>query len=217
MPEDKPGNLKKLMHVFEHLRLNPERPQIRQIRRAVELLRQGHFVVVPTDTTYVLLCLPQAGNAIAEIRALRRLDDHHMWSVVCADLSQAANCVRIDNVAHRILKRCLPGAYTFILPASSTLPRRIFGKRKDVGIRMPDHPVCQMLLEELGEVALATTLQLPGQDEPEYDPDEFVPQIKHLSCGIIDAGWGGMVPTTVVDLCDGEPVLLREGAGEWPA
>jgi len=205
------------MHVFEHLRLHPERPQIRQIRRAVELLRKGYFLVVPTDTTYVMVCLPQAVDGMADIRSFRRLDDHHMWSVVCGDLSQAATCVRMDNHAHRILKRCLPGAYTFILPASSTLPRRIFGKRKDVGIRMPDHPVCQMLLEELGEVLLATTLQLPGQDDPEYDPDEFVPRLKHLSCAVVDAGWGGMVPTTVVDLCDDAPELLRQGAGEWPA
>jgi len=205
------------MHLFEHLRLHPERPQIRQIRRAADLLRQGLFVAVPTDTTYVLLCLPQSGDAIADIRKLRQLDDTHMWSVVCADLSQAAACVRMDNQAHRILKRCLPGAYTFILPASASLPRRIFGKRKDVGIRMPDNQICQMLLQELGEVLLATTLQLPGQHEPEYDPDEFVLRLNHFSCAVMDAGWGGMVPTTVIDLCDVEPILRREGAGEWPA
>ncbi|NWF36161.1 L-threonylcarbamoyladenylate synthase [Mariprofundus sp. KV] len=204
------------MHLFEHLRLHPERPQIRQIRRAADLLRQGLFVAVPTDTTYVLLCLPQSGDAIADIRKLRQLDDTHMWSVVCADLSQAAACVRMDNQAHRILKRCLPGAYTFILPANSSLPKRIFGKRRDVGIRIPDNLICQMLLEEIGELLLATTLQLPGQNEPEYDPDEFVPRLKHLSCAVMDAGWGGMVPTTVIDICEGEPELRRSGAGEWP-
>lgn len=204
------------MHLFEQLRLNPERPQIRQIRRAVELLRQGLFIALPTDTTYVLLSLPQSVKALSDIRTLRALDNSHMWSVVCADLSQAATCVRMDNQAHRMLKRCLPGAYTFILPASSSLPRRIFGKRKDVGIRIPDHPVCRMLLEEMGEVLLATTLQLPGQEMPEYDPEEFVPRLKHLSCAVLDAGWGGMEPTTVIDLCDGEPELLRLGAGEWP-
>ncbi|ATX82442.1 tRNA threonylcarbamoyl adenosine modification protein, Sua5/YciO/YrdC/YwlC family [Mariprofundus ferrinatatus] len=205
------------MHLFEHLRLHPERPQIRQIRRAVELLRQGLFVAVPTETTYVLLCLPESGKAVANITRLRQLDSSHMWSVVCADLSQAATCVRMDNHAHRILKRCLPGPYTFILPASSSLPKRIFGKRRDVGIRIPAHPVCQMLLDEIGEVLLATTLQLPGSAEPEYDPDEFVLRIKHLSCAIMDAGWCGMVPTTVVDLCGDEPELHRQGAGEWPA
>ncbi len=204
------------MHQFEHLRLHPERPQIRQIRRAVSMLQQGLFVVVPTDTTYVVLCKPESLGAINDIRKLRQLDSAHLWSVICVDLSQAATCVRMNNAAHRILKRCLPGAYTFILPASSSLPRRIFGKRRDVGIRMPDHPVCHMLLEEFGEVLLCTTLELPDDDYPAFDPDAFVPRLKHLSCAVLDAGWGGTEPTTVIDLCDGEPELLRQGDGEWP-
>lgn len=205
------------MHVFEHLRLHPERPQIRQVRLAAQRLRQGLFLVVPTDTTYMLLCRPQATDAIAAIRRFRGLDDTHLWALVCASLSQAATCVYMDNQAHRTLKRCLPGPYTFILPASSSLPKRIFGKRRDVGIRIPDHPVCQMLLEECGEVLLATTLQLPGEFDPAYDPEEFVPRLKHLPCVVMDAGWGGMIPTTVVDLCEPETVLLRAGAGDWPA
>jgi len=202
---------------FEHLRLHPERPQIRQIRRAAELLKQGLFVVAPTDTSYVLLCRPQATDAIAAIKKLRQLDDSHFWSVVCADLSQAATCVRMDNQAHRLLKRCLPGAYTFILPALSSLPRRIFGKRRDVGVRIPDHPVCRMLLEACGELLLCTTLQFPGDDTPAFDPDEFAPLLKYVPCAVLDAGWGGMIPTTVVDLCEHEPLLLRQGAGDWPA
>jgi len=213
------------MHQFEHLRLHPERPQIRQIKRAVTGLQQGLFVVVPTDTTYVLMCKPESSKAIEEIRKLRQLGDRHLWSVVCANLSQAATCTSIDNQAHRILKRCLPGAYTFILPASASLPRRIFGKRRDVGIRIPNHPVCQMLLQQYGGVLLCTTLAVPVDgggddkvtDEVAVDPDVFIPLLQHLSCIVLDAGWGGMVPTTVVDLCDGEPELLREGAGDWPA
>ncbi len=205
------------MHQFEHLRLHPERPQIRQIRRASALLQQGRFVIAPTDTCYTLMCKPQATGAIADIRTLRQLDDHHLWAVVCADLSQAATCVRIDNQAHRILKRCLPGPYTFILPSSASLPRRIFGKRHDVGIRIPDHPVCHLLLEACGEVLLCTTLQFPGDDYPAFDPDEFVPRLKHLSCAVLDVGWSGTTPSTVVDLCTSEPVLLRAGTGEWPA
>jgi len=205
------------MRIFEHLRLHPERPQLRQIRRAADLLRQGVFVAVPTDTTYALMCRPDAADAVDAIRQLRRLDDSHLWALACADLSMAAGCVRMDNQAHRILKRCLPGPYTFILPASASLPRRIFGKRRDVGIRMPDHLICRMLLEECGEVLLATTLALPGHDEPAFDPDDFVPHLKHLSCAVLDAGWGGVVSSTVVDLCDDEPVLWRAGAGEWPA
>jgi len=205
------------VHQFEHLRLHPERPQIRQIRRAVSMLQQGLFVIVPTDTTYVMMCKPESLGAINDIRKLRQLDSTHLWSVVCVDLSQAAIYVRMDNRAHRILKRCLPGAYTFILPASSSLPRRIFGKRRDVGIRIPDHPVCHMLLEEYGEVLLCTTLALPDEANAAFDPDAFVPLVKHLSCAVLDAGWGGMESTTVVDLCDDEAAVLREGAGAWPA
>ncbi len=205
------------MHQFEHLRLHPERPQIRQIRRAVALLQQGLFVVVPTDTTYVMMCKPTSSNAINDMRQLRQLDSTHLWAVVCANLSQAATCVGMDNQAHRILKRCLPGSYTFILPASSSLPRRIFGKRRDVGIRIPDHPVCQMLLEEYGDILLCTTLQFPDETHPAIDPDIFVPRLKHLSCAVLDTGWGGMEPTSVIDLCNDEPELLRTGAGIWPA
>ncbi len=205
------------MHTFEHLRLHPERPQIRQIRRAVEFLRQGHFVVVPTETTYVLVCSPRAVDAMASIRQLRHLDDHHLWSLICMDLSQAAEYARIDNQAHRLLKRCLPGPYTFILPASSNLPKRIFGKRRDVGVRMPEHAVCRALMGEYGDTLLATTFILPDEEYPAYDADEFIARIKHLSCAVMDAGWGGMVPTTVVDMCADEPELLREGAGDWPA
>lgn len=204
------------MHMFEHLRLHPERPQIRQIRRAVEFLRAGHFIVLPTETTYVLACSPQSVDAMAAVRQLRNLDEHHLWAVLCRDLSQAAACTRIDNQAHRILKRFLPGPYTFILPASSALPKRLFGKRRDVGIRMPEHAVCRALLEEYGDMLMATTFSLPGDEYPASDADEFVGRIKHLSCAVMDAGWGGMVPTTVVDLCAGEPALLREGAGNWP-
>ena len=205
------------MHRFEHLRLHPERPQIRQIRRAAELLRDGLFVVVPTDTSYVLMCRPQATDAIADILKLRQLDDSHLWSVVCANLSQAATCVRMDNRAHRIMTRGLPGAYTFILTSDSPLTRRRFGKRRDVCVRIPDHPVCHLLLEVCGDILLSTTLQFPGDDCPAFDPDEFVPRLKHLSCAVVDVGWGGMTPTTVVDLCEDEPLMLRQGAGEWPA
>ena len=205
------------MHRFEHLRLNPDRPQIRQIRRAAEMLGQGCFAVVPTDTTYVLICRPQATGAIAAISKLRQIDASHLWSLVCRDLSQAAEYVRMDNRAHRTLKRCLPGPYTFILPASSRLPRRIFGKRRDVGVRMPDHPVCHLLLEECREVLLTTTFQLPGSEFPEFEPDAFVPRLRHLNCCVLDAGWSAMEPTTVIDLCDDEPGLLRQGVGIWPA
>jgi len=203
------------MHTFEHMRLHPERPQIRQIRHACKLLQDGLFAVVPTETTYAIMVLPSALKAQESIRQLRNLDDKHLWSLVCSDLSQAAKYVSIDNASHRLLKQHLPGPYTFILPANSQLPKRVFGKRKDVGIRMPDHAVCSMLLETLGEPLLATSMQFSDEDDIATDPDAIEPRIKHLNAVLLDAGWGNMTPTTVIDLCADVPEVLRQGLGDW--
>jgi len=202
--------------MFEHLRMHPERPQIRQIRRAVDVLRQGGFAIVPTETTYAIMMLPKSLQAQATVRQLRQLDEKHLWSLVVADLSQASAYVSMDNQAHRILKRCLPGPYTFILPATGTLPKRVFGKRKDVGIRMPSHTICAMLLDELGEPLLATSMQFPDDDYIATEPEQMQLRCKHLQGVLMDAGWGGMTPTTVVDLCDEQASVLRAGLGEWP-
>ncbi|MDQ6953625.1 MAG: L-threonylcarbamoyladenylate synthase [Mariprofundaceae bacterium] len=200
---------------FEHLRMHPDRPQIRQIRRAVDMLRQGAFAVVPTETTYAIMMLPQAMETQNTVRQLRQLDQKHLWSLVVSDLSQAAEYVRMDNQAHRILKRHLPGSYTFVLPASSHLPKRVFGKRRDIGIRMPLHTVCSMLLEELKEPLLATSMQFHGEDDVAVDPDNMACGLKHLHVVLMDAGWGGVTPTTIVDLCDDEYTVLRQGLGDW--
>ena len=200
---------------FEHLRVHPERPQIRQIRRAVDILRQGGFVIVPTETTYAIMMLPQALQAQDTVRQLRQLDDKHLWSLVVSDLSQASNYVSMNNQAHRILKRCLPGPYTFILPATGNLPKRVFGKRKDVGIRMPSHTVCSMLLNELGEPLLATSMQFSDEEYIATDPEQMQERCQHLAAVVMDAGWGGMTPTTIVDLCDDTQDVLRSGLGEW--
>jgi len=203
------------MHTYEHLRLHPERPQIRQIRRAAELLRQGLFAVVPTETTYAIMVLPESLDAHSDIRRLRNLNEQHLWSLVCSDLSQAARYVQMDNSAHRILKRNLPGPFTFILPANSQLSKRVFGKRRDVGIRIPEYDVCHMLLEELGQPLLATTMQFPDEEYTATDPDHIHERIKHLNSVLMDVGWCGMTPTTIVDLCDGVNEVLRYGLGEW--
>jgi len=200
---------------FEHLRMHPERPQIRQIRRAVTMLRQGAFAIVPTETTYAIMMLPQALEAQNAVRQLRQLDQKHLWSLVVADLSQAAEYVCMDNQAHRILKRHLPGPYTFVLPASSHLPKRVFDKRRDMGIRMPSHTVCSMLLAELGEPLLATSMQFDGDDDVSMNPEDMVQRLKHLHVVLMDAGWGGMTPTTIVDLCDDSYSILRQGMGDW--
>ncbi|MDT8376467.1 MAG: L-threonylcarbamoyladenylate synthase [Mariprofundaceae bacterium] len=203
------------MHIYERLRLHPDRPQIRQIRRAAELLRQGLFAVVPTDTTYAMMALPGSLDALGEIRMLRDLDDRHLWALVCSDLSQAARYAQMDNSAHRILKRSLPGPFTFILPASSQLSKRVFGKRRDIGIRIPEHGICQMLLEELGQPLLTTSMQLPGEEHAVTDPDQIHDRVRHLGCVMMDVGWCGMIPSTVIDLCGDAPEVLRHGLGEW--
>jgi len=202
------------MHTFEHMRLNPERPQIRQINHAVQLLRNGAFAVVPTDATYSIMVLPSALKAQENIRQLRKLDTSHLWALVCSDLSQASKYVSIDNPSHRLLKHHLPGPYTFILPSNSQLPKRVFGKRKDVGIRIPDHPVCSMLLEALDEPLLATSIQFPSEDFVSADPDDIASRIKHMNSFILDTGWGEIIPTTVIDLCGDCPELLRQGLGK---
>lgn len=204
------------MHTFEHMRLHPDRPQIRQIRHAAALMRQGCFAVVPTETTYAMMMLPESYQAQQNVRQLRQMDDHHLWSLVCSDLSQAAQYIKIDNQAHRILKRYLPGPFTFVLPTSSKMPRRVLSKRKEIGIRMPNHSVCNMLLEELGQPLLATSMQFAKEETVAIDPDEVEPRIKHLNAVLLDAGWGGAEPTTVVDLASDVPSVLRQGLGIWP-
>jgi len=202
--------------VFERLRLHPERPQVRLIQHAADAICKGVGAVVPTDTTYALMALPTSHEALSAFTAMRRLNEHHLWSLICSDLSQASAHVRVDNEAHRILRRCLPGPYTFILPANSQLPKRVFGKRRDMGIRIPQHEVCRLLLQAIGEPLIATTLRFPEEPDAAIDPDEFIDRLKGLNLLVLDAGWGGLEPTTVVDLCGDAPELIRQGAGEWP-
>jgi len=161
------------------------------------------------------MCLPESVDAQARVSKLRQLDEAHLWTLVCSDLSQASHYAHMDNHAFRMLKRYLPGPYTFILPARQSLPRRIFGKRRDIGIRVPEHAVCHMLLEEVGKPLLSTTLHFPGEAYPENDPDHFVERLKSFDMVVVDAGWGGVETTTIIDLCSGEALLLREGLGEW--
>ncbi|MDQ6951575.1 MAG: L-threonylcarbamoyladenylate synthase [Mariprofundales bacterium] len=201
---------------YLRLRIHPERPATRPLAQAVERLQHGSFIVVPTETTYALVARPDAYNALAAIRNLRRLDPHHLWSLMCSDLSQAALFVHIDNAAHRILRRLLPGPYTFILPANSRLPKRIFGKRRDMGVRIPQLPLTHQLLTMMGEPLLATTMQMVDEPQPEIDSDRIDSLLQRLDCLFIDSGWGGTEPTTVIDLCGDAPELMRRGLGAWP-
>lgn len=200
---------------YERLRLDAERPNRRLIEQAANRMRQGAYAIVPTETTYALMCLPEAVSAQTAVFRLRQLDDKHLWTLMCKDLSQASSYVHMDNSAHRLLKRCLPGPFTFILPASGGLPKRVFGKRRDIGIRISESASCQMLLDAVDGPLLTTTLQFSGQDEPAMNNDEIHAQVQHDSVVFLDVGWLGMIPTTVIDLCDDEPLLLRQGLGVW--
>lgn len=201
---------------YLRLRLHAERPAARALAQAVHHLNDGGFAVVMTETTYAMVAKPESKAAIAAIQTVRQLDQSHLWALMCGDLSQASHFVRMDNVAHRLLRKLLPGPYTFILPATSMIPKRVFGKRQDMGLRIPQLPVCYQLLQQLGSPLLATTMQFADEPEPAYDPDQMDARLNHLNCLLMDAGWGGGEPTTVVDLCDDTPQLVRAGSGEWP-
>jgi len=204
------------MSGYSRLRLHAERPAARQLAQAVHCLHHGGFAVVLTETTYAMVARPESKVAISAIQTLRHLDRSHLWALMCSDLSQASQFVRMNNGAHRLLRKLLPGPYTFILPATSMIPKRVFGKRQDMGLRIPQLPVCHQLLQQVDSPLLATTMQFADEDTPAYDPDQMDTQLNHHHCVLIDSGWGGTEPTTVVDLCDDVPQLLRAGSGPWP-
>ena len=200
------------------LAVHPQHPQPRRVAQAVEVLRQGGVLVYPTDSTYALACALEAREAVERIRAIRRLPPSHLLTLVCRDLSELGAYAHVDNTVYRLLKALTPGPYTFILKATRQVPRRfLHPKRKTVGLRVPDHPVAQALLEALrealGEPLMSTTLQLPGEEGPLTDPWEIKERLDRQVDLVLDAGPGGTEPTTVVDLSGPEPELLRVGLG----
>lgn len=199
----------------QFFQIHAETPQPRLIRQAVDLLRGGAVIVYPTDSGYALGCLSGDKEAIERIRQIRRLDDRHNFTLVCRDLSEIATYAKVDNSTYRLLKLLTPGAYTFILDATREVPRRLqHPKRKTIGIRVPDNAIAQALLTELGEPLMSTTLILPGDELPLTDPYEFRGQLERLVDLIIDGGYGDLEPTTVIDLVDGVPVVVRQGKGD---
>ena len=175
----------------------------------------GGIIVYPTDSTYALGCHIGDKSALERIRRIRQLDSNHNFTLVCSDLSSLATYAVVSNTAYRILKAYTPGPFTFILKATPEVPRRLMHpKRKTVGIRVPDHPVAQALLEQLGEPIMSTSLILPDQEEQLVDAYEMRLKVGKLVDLIIDGGACGLEPTTVVDLVEGVPVLLRVGKGD---
>ena len=193
------------------LSINPEHPEPRKIRRAVDEIERGGIIAYPTDTVYGLGCdllNKQAIDTLYQIKGMRR--DKNL-AFVCPDLSDIARYAIVDNSAYRVLRRFLPGPYCFVLTATREVPKMVQTKQKTVGIRVPDHPVTIALVRELGRPIISTTANLPGED-PMIDPDEIDKRFRGLAL-VLDAGAGGSTPTTVVDLSQGDIRVVREGAG----
>jgi len=195
--------------------IHPENPQVRLIRQAVDILNAGGVIIYPTDSAYALGCRIGDKDALERIRAIRRLDDKHNFTLMCRDLSELATYARVDNPTYRWLKQATPGPYTVILEATKEVPRRLMhAKRKTIGLRVPDHPICRDLLATLGEPLMSVTLILPGEDLPQTDPYEIRHLLEHAVDLIIDGGYCGFEPTTIVDLSGDTPVVVRQGKGD---
>lgn len=198
----------------QYFRVHPDNPQARLVRQAVEIIRAGGVVVYPTDTAYAIGCHINDKAALERIVRIRRLDEKHLFTLLCRDLSEIATYARVDNVTYRLLKAHTPGKYTFVLPATGEVPRRLQnGKRKTIGIRVPENAICQALLAELGEPLITATLQLPGDDLPLVDPEDIRDRLHNLVDLVIDGGFGELAETSVISIEEGRTDVLREGAG----
>jgi tRNA threonylcarbamoyl adenosine modification protein (Sua5/YciO/YrdC/YwlC family) len=201
--------------VSQYFVIHPETPQPRLIRQAAEIIRDGGVVVYPTDATYALGCLIGDKDALDRIRRIRGLDESHQLTLVCRDLSEIASYAKVGNAHYRLLKAMTPGPYTFILAATKQVPRRVqHPKRKTIGIRVPENAILQALLTELREPLMSTTLQLPGDEQPLNDPYEVRQRLEKLVDLIIDGAFGDLEPTTVVDLSEDVPRVVRVGRGD---
>jgi tRNA threonylcarbamoyl adenosine modification protein (Sua5/YciO/YrdC/YwlC family) len=197
------------------LDVHPVDPQPRAIGQAVQLIRDGGLVAYPTDSGYALGCALGNQDGKDRILRIRQLDDRHHFTLVCRDFAQLGQLVHIDNRVFRAIKAATPGPYTFILPATKEVPRRLLHpKKKTVGVRIPENRVVQALLAELGEPILSSTLILPGEDAPMTEGWLVKEELDHQVDAVIDAGECGAEPTTVIDYSDGTPEVTRVGAGD---
>ncbi|MER5433298.1 L-threonylcarbamoyladenylate synthase [Streptomyces sp. NPDC002588] len=195
--------------------VHPENPQPRTIAQVAQAIRADALIAYPTDSCYALGCRLGSKDGIDRIRAIRKLDDRHHFTLVCQDFAQLGQFVRVDNDVFRAIKASTPGSYTFILPATREVPRMLqHPKKKTVGVRIPDHVVTQALLAELGEPLLSSTLLLPGEEEPMTQGWEIKDQLDHVVDGVLDSGDCGTEPTTVIDFSGGEAEIVRYGAGD---
>lgn len=195
--------------------LHPRNPQLRLIRQAVAIVRSGGLIVYPTDSCYALGCHIGDKDALERVRRIREADRHHHFTLVCRDLSEIARYARVENSQYRFLKAHTPGPFTFLLAATRETPRRLQNpRRRTIGIRVPDHPVPQLLLAELGEPLMSSTLLLPGDELPMTDAHEIRDRLEHQVDAVLDGGNCGLEPTTVIDLVTQPPTVVRLGKGQ---
>ena len=198
----------------QFFRIHPEDPQSRLIHQATEIINGGGVIAYPTDSAYALGCHIGDKRALERIRQIRKLDKNHNFTLICRDLSDLGVYARVSNSAYRLIRAATPGPFTFILPATREVPRRlVHAKRKTIGLRVPDNPICEALLADLGEPLMSTTLILPGDEYPLTDPFEIRDMLEHQLDLVIDGGFCGLEPTTVINMENETPEITRVGCG----
>lgn len=201
--------------MFRVLSIHPENPQLRLVKQVVECINDGGVIVYPTDSAYALGCAVGNKKAMESIARIRQVDNKHNFTLICRDLSEIATYARVDNSSYRLLKAHTPAPYTFILKATSDVPRLLqHPKRKTIGIRVPEHPVVAAILGELNGPLVSSSLIMPGEVEPLFDMDEIQERLKHQVDMIVDSGFCGREATTVIDMESGAPQVLRRGKGD---
>ena len=201
------------MSQFFHI--HPETPQQRLLKQAVQIIQQGGVVIYPTDSGYALGCHVGDKSAMERILQIRQVSGEHHFTLMCRDLSELSVYAKVENAAFRLIKNNTPGAYTFILRGTKEVPKRVLNdKKKTIGLRIPQNKIALALLEELGEPLLSTSLILPGEEFAESDPEDMRARLEKQVSLILHGGVIGESPTTVIDLSDDEPVVLREGCGD---
>ncbi|CAH0990460.1 putative protein YciO [Sinobacterium norvegicum] len=199
----------------QFFQIHPENPQSRLVNQAVEILNSGGVIVYPTDSAYALGCKVGDKRAAETIRRIRQLDDKHNFTLMCRDLSEIATYARVDNTAYRLIKSHTPGPYTFILKGTSEVPRRLMhSKRRTIGLRVPNNNIALAILEQLGEPMMSVTLIMPNDNEPLTDPYEIRDLLEHTVELVIDGGYCGFEPSTVISMVDDEIEVVRQGLGD---
>lgn len=199
----------------QFFQIHPENPQLRLVNQAVQIIKDGGIVALPTDSCYALVCHLDDKDAVTRLRRIRNVDDKHHLTLLCRDLSEISLYAKIDNQQYRLLKAATPGPYTFILEATKEVPRRLsHPSRKTIGLRVPENRIVHAVLEELGQPLLGTTLILPNEEEPLTDPEEVRDRLAKVVDLVVDGGACSLHPTTVIDLTGPAPVLQRQGRGD---